>query len=294
MFCFMFSRLAHRGMTITLAMALATFGLTIASGSASATDTWVTTGSVRADSLTESQGLASVYLPVGRPNRYTGVGTIPSRVLAAGWNHVGDPDASRDGYYIEPYENSSASSKMFRVQSPSGAWSRYTHKLDSGEAYNNSFDAISPDGQWMVSGEYGTMSRFLMFPTPGQNASTSPSANLPLAATITLDHPVVNIQGCDFTTATQLLCSSDDGAGTQFGITRPLLQIDLPAALSGSNINAHVTPLRQVPLVSSCTGTFETEGIDYDTRTGILRVIVLSPSICLLTDSKTWTLVMNG
>lgn len=42
------------------------------------------------------------------------------------------------------------------------------------------------------------------------------------------------------------------------------------------------------PLRSSCSGTFEAEGIDYDRRTGTLRVIVVSPGFCVLTDSKTY------
>ncbi|MFE2074484.1 hypothetical protein ACFXAN_16720, partial [Streptomyces misionensis] len=37
-----------------------------------------------------------------------------------------------------------------------------------------------------------------------------------------------------------------------------------------------------------CQGSFEAEGIDYDRRTGTLRVIVVSPGVCVLTDSKTY------
>ncbi|MFJ1608791.1 hypothetical protein ACIOHS_36390 [Streptomyces sp. NPDC088253] len=256
---------------------------------AAAADTWTEVGSDRADPLTESQGLTSVEVPAGSPNHYTGIGTIPIGVSSRGWNHVGDPDASYNGYYVEPYQADSGSAKMYRVQAPGGAWSEYVHALSPGEALNNSFDTISPDGQWMVSGEWGTMTRLLVFPTPGVNASTSPSANLPQASTINLDHAVRDVQGCDFVTATQLLCSSDDPAGTLFGITKPLLQIDLSAAPSGGgDVTGHVTALRQLPLRSSCSGTFEAEGIDYDRRTGTLRVIVVSPGFCVLTDSKTY------
>lgn len=256
---------------------------------AAAADTWTEVGSDRADPLTESQGLTSVEVPAGSPNHYTGIGTIPIGVSSRGWNHVGDLDASYNGYYVEPYQADSGSAKMFRVQAPGGAWSEYVHALSPGEALNNSFDTISPDGQWMVSGEWGTMTRLLVFPTPGVNASTSPSANLPQASTINLDHAVRDVQGCDFVTATQLLCSSDDPEGSLFGITKPLLQIDLSAAPSGSgDVTGHVTALRQLPLRSSCSGTFEAEGIDYDRRTGTLRVIVVSPGFCVLTDSKTY------
>ncbi|MEV6291571.1 hypothetical protein AB0M41_14395 [Streptomyces sp. NPDC051896] len=256
---------------------------------ASAAVTWTETGSDRARPLDESQGLTSVEVPANSPNRYTGIGTIPLGVSSRGWNHVGDPDASYNGYYIEPYQQDSGNSKMYRVQAPDGTWSEYVHTLSPGEALNNSWDAVSPDGQWMLSGEWGTMNRLLVFPTPGVNPSTSPSANLPQVSAVDLDHAVRDVQGCDFSGPTTLLCSSDDPDGSLFGLTKPLLQIDLSAPPNGTgDVTGHVTALRQLPLRSSCSGTFEAEGIDYDRRTGILRVIVMSPGFCILTDSKTY------
>ncbi|MFF5499237.1 hypothetical protein [Streptomyces aquilus] len=278
----------RRRAALTGLVALATAAVLSTATPASAADTWTEVGSDRADPLTESQGLTSVEVPANSANRYTGIGTIPLSVSSRGWNHVGDPDASYDGYYIEPYQADSGTAKMYRVQSPGGTWSEYVHTLGGGEALNNSWVAIAPSGQWMLSGEYGTMTRFLVFPTPGVNASTSPSANLPQASTVTLDHAVRDVQGCDFVTATRLLCSSDDPAGTLFGITKPLLQIDLSSEPGASDVTGHVTALRQLPLRSSCSGTFEAEGIDYDRRTGTLRVIVVSPGFCVLTDSKTY------
>ncbi|MGP3927977.1 hypothetical protein [Streptomyces sp. 8N616] len=251
-------------------------------------DTWTEAGSDRADPLTESQGLTSVEVPADSPNRYTGIGTIPGDVSSRGWNHVGDPDASYDGHYIEPYQRDDGGAKMFRVQAPDGSWSEYTHELVSGEALNNSFVTISPDGQWMVSGEWGTTTRLLVFPTPGIHPATSPSADLPYGFAINLDHAVRDVQGCDFSGPVTLLCSSDDPEGSLFGITKPLLQVDLSAAPSGSDVTGHVTALRQLPLQSSCSGNFEAEGIDFDRRTGTLRVIVLSPGVCVVSDSKTW------
>ncbi|MFD7935751.1 hypothetical protein ACFV4T_14695 [Streptomyces sp. NPDC059755] len=275
--------------TASLALAVATAAVLSAAPPAAAADTWTEVGSDRADPLTESQGLASVEVPAGSANRYTGIGTIPFSVSTRGWNHVGDPDASYDGYYVEPYQSDSNNAKMYRVQAPGGAWSEYVHALGSGEALNNSWAAITPNSQWMLSGEWGTMTRFLVFPTPGANPATSPSANLPQVSTVRLDHAVRDVQGCDFTGPTTLLCASDDPAGTLFGITKPLLQIDLSAEPNGtSDVTGHVTALRQLPLRSSCSGTFEAEGIDYDRRSGTLRVIVVSPGFCVLTDSKTY------
>ncbi|GAA2429294.1 hypothetical protein [Streptomyces glaucus] len=268
--------------------ALATAAVLSAAPPASAADTWTETGSDRADPLTESQGLTSVEVPAGSPNRYTGIGTIPIGVSSRGWNHVGDPDASYDGHYVEPYQRDDGAAKMFRVQAPGGGWSEYVHALGAGEAPNNSWVAIAPDGQWMLAGEWGTMSRLLVFPTPGVNPDTSPAANLPQVSTVVLDHPVRDVQGCDFTGPTRLLCSSDDPAGTLFGVTKPLLQIDLSAEPGTADVTGHVTALRRLPLRSGCSGTFEAEGVDYDRRTGTLRVIVLSPGFCLLTDSRTY------
>ncbi|MDT0269808.1 hypothetical protein RM844_26335 [Streptomyces sp. DSM 44915] len=256
---------------------------------AATADTWTEVGSDRADPLTESQGLASIEVPANSANRYTGIGTIPVEVRARGWNHVGDPDASYDGHYIEPYQRDSGDSKMFRVQAPNGEWAEYTHALGPDEALNNSWVAISPDGQWMLSGEYGTMNRLLVFPTPGVNPATAPDADLPQVATVRLDRPVRDVQGCDFADATTLLCSSDDPEGALFGITKPLLRIDLSAPPSGAeDVSGAVTALRQLPLRSGCAGEFEAQGIDYDRRSGTLRVIVMSPSVCVLVDSVTY------
>lgn len=273
---------------------LTTAAVLTAAPPASAAGTWTEGGSDRADPLTESQGLTSVEVPANSPNRYTGIGTIPFGVSSRGWNHVGDPDASYDGHYVEPYQRDSGGAKMFRVRAPGGGWTEYVHALSPGEALNNSWVAISPDGQWMLAGEWGTMNRLLVFPTPGVNGATSPSANLPQAATVNLDHAVRDVQGCDFVTATQLLCSSDDPEGALFGMTKPLLQIDLSAKPNGtSDVSGRVTALRQLPLRSSCSGSFEAEGIDYDRRTGTLRVIVVSPGFCVLTDSKTYRFTLG-
>ncbi|MFI1000338.1 hypothetical protein ACIP10_18460 [Streptomyces galbus] len=281
-------RRRHAARTALVVLATAAAAAPSAAPPAAAADTWTEVGSDRADPLTESQGLTSVEVPAGSPNRYTGIGTIPVGLSVRGWNHVGDPDASYNGYYVEPYQQDSGTSKMFRVQAPGGGWSEYVHALSPGEALNNSWVAISPDGQWMLAGEWGTMTRLLVFPTPGVNAGTSPSANLPQASTVRLDHAVRDVQGCDFSGPTTLLCSSDDPEGSLFGMTKPLLQVDLSAQPGSSDVTGHVTALRQLPLRSGCSGSFEAEGVDYDRRTGTLRVIVVSPGFCVLTDSKTY------
>jgi hypothetical protein len=275
-------RLAAVGMLAALVLA----GLPADAFAAGTVGPWTPIGSDRARPLDESQGLATVVRPGGGFIRYTGVGTIPPDDAARGWNHVGDP-GSRLGYYVEPYQSDNNGAKMFRVQAPDGTWAEYVHTLEPWEALNNSFATLSMDGRWLVSGEWGTMDRLLVFPSPGI-ADTDPARNLPYAFAIRLDHPVSDVQGCDFTSATRLLCSSDDPDGSLFGTTKPLLQVDLATAPSGSDVTGHVTALGQLPLESACSGSFEVEGLDYDGRDGTLRVVVMSPGLCVAIDSKTW------
>jgi len=256
-------------------------------GPASAATNWTTTGSDHADALTQSQGMATIVRSGGTTLRYTGVGTIPLSVRGEGWDHVGDPD-SVAGWYVEPYEHAGATAKMYRAQAPDGTWREYVHALGADEAYNNSFDTISPDGAWMLSGEWNTMNRLLGFATPGLNPAAVPGANLPTRFTVRLDHPVRNVQGCDFFSAQTLLCASDDAATDLFGIAKPLLQIDLARPLDGADVTGQVTALRPLPRSSICSGSFEVEGVDF--AGGTLRVLVMSPGFCVVLDSKSWRL----
>jgi len=259
---------------------------TLSSSLAQAVTGWTEVGSDHARALDESQGMATIVRPSGTTIRYTGVGTIPFDLLTQGWNHVGDP-GSAQGWYVEPYQRDDRGAKLFRVQAPDGTWTNYKHALESWEANNNSFAAVSPDARWMVAGEWGTMDRLLVHPMPGA-AFPDASKNLPYASAIRLDHAVRDVQGCDFLTATRLLCASDDPEGSLFGTTKPLLQVDLAGPLSGSDVTGHVTSLGQLPLQSGCSGSFEVEGLDFDERDNTLRVLVMSPGFCVLTDSKTY------
>ena len=273
---------------IVSAVAAALVAAALVTASPASAGAWSTIGSDRARPHDEGQGLATIERNGGAEIRYTGFGTIPWDVYNRGWNHVGDPD-SVAGYYIEPYQRDGGGSKMFRMQAPNGTWAEYTHAVPSWEMSNNSYVAIAPSGSWMLSGEWGTLDRILGYPTPGLNPSTSPSQDLPYKFSVRLDRPVRDVQGCDFYSPTVLLCSSDDPAGELYGMTKPLLQIDLDRPLDGGDVTGRVTAVRQLPLSSGCSGNFEAEGIDFHPdRT--LRVIVLSPGMCLLWDSKTWRL----
>jgi hypothetical protein len=243
---------------------------------------WTQTGSSNQDVLTAGQGVTTVTQSGSTTVLYRGAASVPASLAAEGWTHVGDPD-SAGGYIIDAYQNSSSSAttKMYLLTTPSGATYQYTHTLASGELYNNSFDAISPDTQWLVSGDWGTQSRLYVYPAPYFNSATGQAGGtLPPAGEIDLSTPVSDIQGCDFVTATDLICASDDSSESIFANVDPLIEVTLPSALNGSTVTGTVTDLGSIPQNSICSGTFEPEGVDYDTASGTLRVEITQPSYC--------------
>ena len=133
----------------------------------------------------------------------------------------------------------------------------------------------------MVSGEWGNGSHLQIYPTPLLNSSPPATGGaLDLAGYLQLDHQVNDIQSCDFLTATALICASDDSSQTLFSNAKPLLEITLPGPLTGQTVTGHVIDLGSIPQSSICSGSFEAEGVDYDTATGILRVEIIQPSVC--------------
>jgi hypothetical protein len=257
------------------------------SGSLSGIAGWTAVGSYDENTLFAGEGVATVFEPrQSTYELYRGSFSVPSNLAAQGWTHIGDPDSLR-GYIFDAYQGpSSGSSKMFLVTTPSGNSFEYVHTLVSGELYNNSFATISPDAQWMVAGEWGTMSHLQIYPTPLLNHQTPPDGgSLQLAGYIGLDHEVNDIQGCDFVTPVRLICASDDNSRTLFPNEKPLLEVDLPSSLHGVSVTGHVVDLGSIPQVSSCSGTFEAEGVDFDASTGILRVEIIQPGGCILTTT---------
>jgi hypothetical protein len=267
-----------RRQLIAIAALSAAVALGTATSAAAAEPVWQETGTAYVDSLGGSQGLAS---RADGSLLHRGLASIPLDLRLKGWNHIGDPDIAQD-HVFDAYQGAdSATSKMFAVTTPDGKRYEYVHQLDAGEKVNNSFAAVSPDGQWLVSGEWGDQDRLQVFPAPLLNPATPKTGgDLPQAPQITLDKPVRDIQGCDFVDDTRLLCASDDGSKELFEEDRPLLQVDLTHRLDGTPVTGHVTSLFALPQRSACSGTFEAEGVDYDTTTGTLRVEVVPPGVC--------------
>ena len=238
---------------------------------AAATDTWVKTGTSHVNSVTGAEGLAS------RPDGsllHRGLGSIPLRVRKQGWKHLGDPDIA-DGDIFDAYQGAaSRNAKMFAVTTAGGKRLEFIHKLDPGELFNNSFDTVSPDGQWLVAGEFGAQQRLLVFPAPLLNHSTPPGGGaLPQAGPITLSKTVRNIQGCDFVLATELMCSTNDG-------DKDVVRVVLPHPLDGRALVGQVTTVFQIPRISHCPGKFEAEGLDFSPATQVLRVEIVLPGVC--------------
>jgi hypothetical protein len=237
---------------------------------------WTAAGSSTISSLTGGEGIAT---KADGSTLTRGLASIPLRLRFAGWNHVGDPDIA-GGYVFDDYQGADdATSKMFEVTTPAGKTYDYTHPLDAGELVNNSFAAVSPDSQWLVAGEWGAVNRLQVFPAPLTNPATpATGGTLAQAGQITLDRGVQDIQGCDFVSDTRLVCTSDDAA-------KDVLQVDLPHALDGTAVVGQVSTLFQVPQSSICSGTYETEGIDYDPGAKLLRVEIVPPSVCAITTT---------
>ena len=240
------------------------------------------------NTLKAGQGPATVHPLTGAAHQVYGGDLIGTAFTGQGWNHLGDPD-SLNGYVVWPYQAADAANgKMFNVVTPHGRQFRYTHALTPGEQYNNSFATISPNGQWLVSGEWDTESRLLVFPMPILNAAVPTTATtLSLQTTIQLSKPLSQVQGCDFVTSTRLICSVDDSI-------KRLVAIDLPKPLDGLVMTGTVTQLGKLPTFSpkckpSSAGGYEAEGIDYDPPTKVLRVEVIPPPPCYgQTDEYTY------
>jgi hypothetical protein len=256
----------------------------VAAASTSGIAGWTEVASYDENTLGAGEGVATVSTPGhGSEELYRGIQSVPGNLNAQGWSHIGDLDSAR-GYIFDAYQGpSSGNSKMFLVTTPAGKSFEYIHTLVRGELYNNSFATVSPDAQWMVAGEWRTMSHLQIYPTPLLNHKTSPDGgSLRLAGYIKLDHKVNDIQGCDFVTPRKLICASDDDSETLFPNQKPLLEVTLPGPLRGANVKAHVVDLGPIPQTSTCSGTFEAEGVDFDTSTGTLRAEIIQPGSCIL------------
>ncbi|MCW2644384.1 MAG: putative secreted protein [Pseudonocardiales bacterium] len=225
---------------------------------------WVLANSTTVASAAGNQGLTTVTR-AGRAVTVTrGYGSIVPDLAAQGWNHVGDP-SSVGGSVLDAYQTDRPiGAKLFTLTTAAGVRSDYLHRLVPGEMSNNSFAAVAPGGQWFVSGEWRTMTRLLVFATPDTNARLPGiEQSLPLATTIALTHPVRNVQGCAFSSATSMICSTNDSGTDLYPVPRQLLVVQLARPLDGRPVIGTPRLLGEVPSQTLCAGPAgEVEGID--------------------------------
>jgi hypothetical protein len=228
------------------------------------------------------QGLTTVRATGGGPAHlvFRGSQSVAPELRAKGWCHIGDP-ASWDGTIIDAYQwkDAAATAKLFRATTGNRTFD-FEHPLVTDpatrELFNNSFAALSSDGQWLVSGEWGQVDRLLVFPTPTINpAALDPQQPLPLAGLFRLAHPVRNVQGAAFVDDTTLLCSTNDETTGLWPARRQLLEVRLSRPLPDLSSPARVTCLGGLPYPAFGIHEPEVEGIDFDKDTGDLRVVIV-------------------
>ncbi len=218
---------------------------------------------------------------------FRGFAQVPAPVSQLGFTHVGDEDIDRSGDVYDAYEDDhpDPTAKLFTITAPDGTVSYYPHPLARGEEYNNSFVTVSPDDRWLVSGEWNTERRLLLLSNPkGRPSGTS----IPLAGTIALRPSLYHVQGCDFFDAVTLICSTD-------GPVHAVVKVSLSAPLHRGRNTATDRRLFIPREVSKCPGTgFESEGVDYNTRTGRLTLAINQPGTCIGTTNVNVYKLVHG
>jgi hypothetical protein len=280
--------LTRTAVTIALWVVLATVASSVAAASApkSAPNrsgvTWTLQTFFTEPITVAGEGVASY--PGGRL-LFRGLAQVPAPVSQLGFNHVGDEDIDRSGDVYDAYEDDhpNPTAKLFTITAPNGRVSYYPHPLARGEEYNNSFVTVSPDDRWLVSGEWNTERRLLLLSNPKGRPSGS---MIPLAGTIALRHSLYHVQGCDFFDAVTLICSTDDAV-------HEVVKVSLSAPLHRGTNTATDRRLLIPREVSKCPGTgFESEGVDYNARTGRLTLAINQPGACVgTTDVNVYKLV---
>lgn len=201
-------------------------------------------------------------------------------LLDLGFDHLGDPDARGTQIYgglednsdpvVNPYHRGFA---VFDAETLAIAnWANDPGTPDNPSDEDCPWVAVSPDGTWVVTGEWHPMDHVIVYraATLRSQHTVGPEARIPL------DVPFNDVQGCDFDGPRVLVCASDDAdAG------RLLYAITLSRPLQGETLpplTARVEPLFPVPLPEMvCGQPQEVEGIDVNGDT--LRVLVLGSCV---------------
>jgi len=196
-------------------------------------------------------------------------------LLDLGFDHLGDPDARGTRVYGGIEDNSNPVHPYHRgfvvydaeTLSMEG-WSNDPGSPDDRGDGDAPWVAVSPDGNWVVTGEYRPMRNVIVFRADTLVAEHTVQEE----ARIPLDSPFNDVQGCDFDGPRVLVCSSNDG-----DTGRLLYALILSGPLQGETvpqITAHVESLFPIPIPPpQCDNAPEVEGLDVDGET--LRVLVI-------------------
>ncbi len=284
---------------VAASLALAVLGACDGGDSADAlaTQSWT----LAADTLTtpglHSQGLAS--LPergsdvIAFTSRYTLDRTngdtlerlasaFPPALAGQHFDHLGDIDAFDRQIYGGLEDNSDPYGERYHralVAYDDESLSPTAFALDPGapDAPGDGdapWVTVSPDGAWVVGGEWNPQESLLVW----RRDDVLAGGEIETVARIPLDAPLARVQGCDFDGPGVLVCASDDAATGKL-----VMAIELSAPLHGradlTALTAHVEPLFPVPIPTNVCGIeAEVEGVDVDGDT--LRVMVIGT--CLL------------
>ena len=197
-------------------------------------------------------------------------------LLDLGFDHLGDPDANGTLIYgalednsdpvVNPYHRGFV---LFDAETLSIAgWANDPGRPDNPADEDCPWAAVSPDGQWVVTGQWDPMQTVIVYRAEKlmSGHTVRPEAEIPM------DMPFSDVQGCDFDGPRVLVCASDDAdAG------RLLYAIILSGPLEGDavpRLTAHVEAIFPAPVPEmQCTQPQEVEGVDVDGDT--LRVLVI-------------------
>jgi hypothetical protein len=193
-----------------------------------------------------------------------------------GFDHLGDPDAygilifggleDNSAPFVNPYHRGFV---IFDSEKLSIVW--WANDPGSPDRIGDGacpWVAVSPDGEWIVTGEWDPMQSVIVYKV----LDVMSEHTVHRVGEFPIDMPLRDIQGCDFDGPQVLVCASDDSDSG-----RLIYSIVLSGPLQGDalpNLSGHVEPLFHAPVPEKrCDNPQEVEGVDVDGDT--LRVLVL-------------------
>lgn len=223
-----------------------------------------------------------------------GAFAFPQSLLDLGFDHLGDPDAHGARIYGGLEDNAEPTVDRYHraliaydaeTLAPEG-WSVDPGAADAQGDGDAPWVALSPDGAWLVSGEWDPQDDLMVF----RASEVGAAPEIEAVARIPLDRTIARVQGCDFDGPRVLLCASDDGEAG-----KPVYAIVLSRGLTADAdlgaIEATVETLFPTPLPEPLCGLAEPEVEGVDVEGDLFRVLVIGT--CLV-DSHVYRFEREG